>query len=87
MDGESEAREIRELLTATARAARGSVPVLQSLHGRIERALVTGATGNADTDDGLSGLAEDVLDDLNSAAESARFLQKELDALWRGAPR
>jgi hypothetical protein len=58
----------------------------QSLHGRIERALVTGATGNADTD-GLGGLVEDVLDDLNSAAESARSLQQELDVLWRDAPR
>lgn len=78
--------ETHELLTATAKAARDTVPVLQSLHGRIERALVTGMTGICKSDNALSELAAGVLDDLNSAVDSARSLQHELDALWRQCP-
>ena len=86
MGGSGDGTPARELLTATGRATRDILPVLQSLHGRIERALLMSRRGLDDPWRDFPRLAEDVLESLDQVTGSALMLQQELDDLWQMPP-
>ena len=86
MHGSTEGTLARDLLTATARASRDILPVLQALHGRIERALLMSKFDLDDPERNFARLAEDVLEGLDQITGSALKLQQELDDLWQMPP-